>query len=98
MDGQPERLRLTARSLPELHADSGLFTIVLHGSGVTHDPVEDGESGTLAEQPAIEQLESDLCSARATVPSAMQDLESVNDVDASNRASREATAAAAKSS
>jgi len=28
----------------------------------------------------------------------MQDLESVNDVDASNRASREATAAAAKSS
>jgi hypothetical protein len=74
-DGGPERLRLTARPLPGVDPDSGLFAVVLQNTGA-----EDATDGATdmnvgAEQPLIEQLENELHTTRASLQSAMQDLE-----------------------
>jgi two-component system CheB/CheR fusion protein len=79
LEGRSEHLRLTARPLPGVHPESGLFTIVLQGMGATGELADDDGAGLSVEQPAIEQLENELRNTRASLQSAMQDLESANE-------------------
>jgi two-component system CheB/CheR fusion protein len=79
MDGGVERLRITARPLPGVHADSGLYAIVLQSMGAAPETEGEPEAAGAPEQPVIEQLENELRTTRASLQYAMQDLESANE-------------------
>ncbi len=79
LDGTVELLRLTARPLPGIEPDSGLYTIVLQSMGPSAEVEGDEEAITAPEQPLVEQLENELRTTRSNLQTAMQDLESANE-------------------
>ena len=79
LDGGVQRLRLTARPLPGVAQESGLYAIVLQSMGSAADLAAEEDATTTPEQPIIEQLENELRTTRADLQSAMQDLESANE-------------------
>ncbi|HEX7836746.1 MAG TPA: chemotaxis protein CheB, partial [Kofleriaceae bacterium] len=79
LDDGIEHLRLTARPLPGVQPESGLYAIVLQTMGPASELEGDEEAVAAPEQPIIEQLENELRTTRANLQSAMQDLESSNE-------------------
>ncbi len=79
LDRGVEHLRLTARPLPTVVPESGLYAIVLQSMSSAADLAPEEEAITAPELPIIEQLENELRTTRADLQSAMQDLESANE-------------------
>jgi len=79
LDGDVMRLRLTARPLPGMPAESGLYAVVLQNIGSPAESDGEQEAPGTPGQPIIEQLENELRTTRASLQYAMQDLESANE-------------------
>ena len=79
LDGEVKRLRLTARPLPGMPAESGLYAVVLQNVDSTAEPDGEQEAPGTPGQPIIEQLENELRTTRASLQTAMQDSESANE-------------------
>ena len=79
IDETRHRVRLTVRPMPGLDRDSRLYLVALQEAAAP-ERVEDGAAATPPpEQPAIEDLESELRMTRAELRSAIERLESANE-------------------
>jgi two-component system, chemotaxis family, CheB/CheR fusion protein len=77
VEGTLRRVRLSVRPMP---GNAGVFAVVVQPMGATEPPGGDNESSALlTDQPAIEQLESELKATRADLKQAVEDLESAHE-------------------
>jgi PAS domain S-box-containing protein len=79
LDDGMHRVRLTVRPVPGLEPGSGLLAVVVQEHAPLEEPEEAREPIGLPEQPALDRLEGELRTTRATLKTTVEDLESANE-------------------
>jgi len=79
IEGQTRPIRLTARPVPTIEAEAGLFLVVVEEQALASRDPDQGDASSGPEEPVVQQLESELRTTRAELRSTVEELESANE-------------------
>jgi PAS domain S-box-containing protein len=79
IEGQSRPIRLIVRPVPTVEAEAGLYLVVVEEQALASRDSEQADASSGPEEPALQQLESELRTTRAELRSTVEELESANE-------------------